>query len=109
VLAFYGGDSFDEYNTDEITKYRAEVDMLAAISADDPPFWVTNARHPEEYPASLAVLEHSPLHVVALASAANLVGLDYEAYAPVIGLADPRGESSLEFAIRIFGNSAAPA
>ena len=102
LLAFYGVDSFDEYNTDAIDAYRAEVDMLGQISADDPPMWVTSTQHPEEYPASLAVLEHSPLHVVALAAAAESVGLHYEAFAPVVGLSHPDGKSALEFAITVF-------
>lgn len=45
MLDFYGIRSRAEYNTTEIDDYRAEVDMLAQVTPDDPELWLKNTNY----------------------------------------------------------------
>lgn len=74
-----------ELNTPELQAYRAEVDMLAWMSADDPPFYARNEPEDLSPTGDGDLLEH-PLHVKALADRAAEVGLTVTAEAPGIDL-----------------------
>jgi para-nitrobenzyl esterase len=76
----------EELETPELEAYRAEVDMLAWMSADDPPFHARNdaANLPPDN-MDFDLLEH-PLHVQALADRAAEVELEATAEAPALDL-----------------------
>lgn len=99
LLSFYGMQSIDDLPTPAITAYRADVDMLALMSSDDPPFWVHNTL-PEEVPATVGSLYHHPYHARALMDRATEVGVVSVGYIDALNVADPSGESEWEFALR---------
>ncbi len=73
-------------NRPEIEAYRAEVDMLGWMSADDPPFYARNVSENLAPDAEgFDLLEH-PQHVRALADRATEVGIDATAEAPALSL-----------------------
>ncbi len=108
LYSFYGIENTDQlYNSPEIADYRARVDMLALMSADDPDLWVDNTMiddglplpKEDEYDMVSAIFHH-PLHAMALVDQANLVGITNIAYIPKLGVEDPSGEAVIPFLIR---------
>jgi hypothetical protein len=67
------------------------------MSPDDPPFWVRNDIENTGIPVDKGELFHHTLHAVALLEQATAVGLECQAYAPPLDLADPAGDSVIEF------------
>lgn len=65
LASFYGLTSLDQLEEPAIVAYRADVDMLALMSVDDPPFWVGTDR-PAAPPTSENELLHHALHSKAL-------------------------------------------
>ena len=102
-LSFYGIDSLEAINNPEIVEYRQNVDMLLLMSSDDPPFWVRNTIENTGVPADLSELFHHTLHAVALSEQADIVGLEYQAYIPPLGIADPADEGVIEFLLARIG------
>lgn len=84
LLSFYGIDSFEQMYSDEITDYRANVDMLALLSADDPPMWLKNEEEGAGAPLGLGAFFHHPFHARALVERAQEVGLEFTASIPKI-------------------------
>jgi len=75
-----------ELNTPEYEAYRAELDMLAWMSADDPPFYMRNdAVNVDLDDEDFDLLEH-PLHAQALADRATEVGTTATVEAPALDL-----------------------
>lgn len=91
------------YNDPDVAVYRADVDMLALMTADDVPMWVNNYRI--TYTPSGSLIDwifHHPLHAEALHERAQFVGLESVAYYPLnlTPFEDPSGEDVIPFLIR---------
>ncbi|MGE0791971.1 MAG: carboxylesterase family protein [Sandaracinaceae bacterium] len=85
----------DALSTPEYVAYRQDCDMLALMSADDPPFFARNEA-PNAAPGMAGFdLLHHPLHAQALATRASEVGLDAVVEAPALSLGG--SESSSQF------------
>ncbi|MEM7606974.1 MAG: alpha/beta hydrolase fold domain-containing protein [Myxococcota bacterium] len=78
-----------ELNTEPLAAYRADVDMIGLLSADDPPFWVRNNgadRAPGD--PRFDVLHH-PLHASALQDRANALNIEgAQIHAPALNLGE---------------------
>lgn len=72
--------------TPEYVTYREELDMLAWMSADDPPFFARNQADDAAPGAAGFDLLHHPLHAAALDARATEVGVDATVEAPALGL-----------------------
>lgn len=97
-MSFYGINQLNEFNSDAITAYRQNIDMLGMLSADDPEFWVSNPQNPVLAPTQPNILNHHGYHSRTLKQFADKVGVpsvvfyaDYE---------DPSGEAFVDFMIR---------
>lgn len=101
LLGFYGISELEEFESPETRAYRRRVDMLELLTGDDPPIFVRNQNQPNEFPASVALLFHHVNHATTIADRANEVGVECLLYAPVLGIEDPRGESEVDFALRL--------
>ncbi len=68
LLRFYGIESIEELETEELKEYCKKVEMLSFISPDDPPVYIFNKQDFE--PAwpwhTIPNIYHSPYHSVAL-------------------------------------------
>ena len=71
-----------ELETDAFVAYRADVDMLEWMSADDPPVYVYNSDDNIAPGASGFDLLHHPLHAMAVRARAEEVGLTIDANIP---------------------------
>ncbi len=107
LLDFYGITDVEDFESPEILAYRAEVDMLDLMDAEDPPFYVQNdlepAVGPGSAPLSVNLVFHHANHALVLANQADEIGLENVAYMKGLMIADPSGEDSLAFALRNFG------
>lgn len=103
LLDFYGITDVDTFESEAILKYRAEVDMLALMDAEDPPFFVDNPLEPAAIPLSVNLAFHHANHALVLADQADEIGLENVAYMRALMIEDPSGESALDFALRQFG------
>ena len=97
LLSFYGVGSLEDLESPELETYRERVDMLGWMSPDDPPLWIRNTIENAGLPTDRSELFHHALHALALLERANEVGLECQAYIPPLGVADPRGDSAIEF------------
>lgn len=98
LLDFYGIKSLDELNSETGKTIRRECDMLAWMSADDPPLWMKNGQRGG--PADLADqghVNHHPAHVVRLKERADEAGMTVIAIAPRVGLAPMPEVSMIDF------------
>ncbi len=97
-LSFYAMDSLSEYDSPRVTAYRADVDMLARMSPDDPEFWVANPQTPVVEPTTGPTLNHHSFHARTLKGWADSIGIpnvvSYGSHP------DPSGESFVAFMIR---------
>lgn len=100
ILAFYGISSRAEYNSPHLDEYRARVDILDLMDAEDPPIWVENDAHPNHPPNTAGLLYHHAHHARALHERAREVGQESHVYAPALGIEDEPRESALDFALR---------
>ena len=84
LLDFYGITDIDDFESPEILAYRAEVDMLDLMDAEDPPFYVQNdlepAVGPESTPLSVNLAFHHANHALVLAEQADEIGLENVTY-----------------------------
>ncbi|MEZ4226082.1 MAG: carboxylesterase family protein [Polyangiaceae bacterium] len=97
--SFYGISSIDELESPPIVAYRAKVDMLDLMSADDPPMYVHNELSPALIPLSTDGLFHHAYHARVLTERADAVGLPYIAYIDALSVADPSGKDHWDFAL----------
>jgi hypothetical protein len=103
LLDFYGITDIEDFDSPEILAYRAEVDMLGLMDAEDTPFYVQNDLEPATAPLTVNLLYHHANHALVLAEQADAIGLENVAYMKALGIADPSGEDSLEFSLRHLG------
>jgi acetyl esterase/lipase len=103
LLDFYGITDVETFESAEILDYRAEVDMLALMDAEDPPFFVHNDLTPAIFPISVDLAFHHANHALVLADQADEIGLENVAYMDALMIEDPSGEDSLAFSLRHFG------
>lgn len=91
VVAFYGlplglatqpDEILLELNTPEYVALRADLDMLAWMSADDPPLYLLSEGDDDAPDASGFDILHHPLHAIAVRDAAADVGVTVEANIP---------------------------
>jgi Carboxylesterase family len=105
IQKIYGVSSTAQYNSPAIVAYRAEVDMLALMSADDPEIWVNNTLRDVVNPYSpfnTDIPSHHAFHARALRERANAAGLRnviFYGKNPAI-YADPSNESWTQFCRR---------
>lgn len=100
LLAFNGVSSVSDIYVASGEAYRANLDMLALMSADDPGFHFSNTIELPSYPANESQLFHHPLQGQAVFDRANSVGLENIVYAPAVGLSDASGETLMQFLLR---------
>lgn len=105
IQKIYGVSSNAQYESAAIDTYRAEVDMLALMSADDPEIWVNNTLRDvvNPYnPFNADIPSHHAFHARALRERAIAVGLrniTYYGKSPTI-YAHPSNESWTQFCKR---------
>ena len=103
LLDFLGITDVEEFDSPETLAYRARVDMLDLMDAEDPPFYAQNDLEPAIAPVTVNLAFHHANHALVLAERADEVGLEHVVYMPALDIADPSGENSLGFALRHFG------
>jgi len=103
LLDFYGITDVDAFESPQILEYRARVDMLDLMDAEDPPFYVDNYLEPASFPITVDLAFHHANHALVLADRADEIGLENVAYMKALMIEDPSGEDSLGFALRHFG------
>lgn len=100
LLNFYGITESDDLFSPAIEAYRADVDMLALLTADDAPIWVENSVERGTFPLSSGALFHHPFHATAVVAAADTVGVEVVAYVPQLEIAPDSDETAAAFLIR---------
>jgi len=103
LLDFYGITEVDDFESPEILEYRARVDMLDQMDAEDPAFYVDNFLEPAAPPLTVDLAFHHANHALVLTDLADELGIENVAYMKALGIEDPSGEDSLDFALRHFG------
>lgn len=105
IQKIYGVASLAQYESPAIDAYRAEVDMLALLSADDPEIWINNTLRDVINPYSPFtpdIPSHHAYHARELKERADAVGVNNVTYygkAPII-YADPSNETWTQFCKR---------
>jgi hypothetical protein len=105
IQKIYGVSSNAQYESAVIDTYRAEVDMLALMSVDDPEIWVNNTLRDVVNPYSpfnADIPSHHAFHARALRVKANAIGLrnvTYYGKSPTL-YAHPSNESWTQFCKR---------
>lgn len=104
ISKLYGISSNAEYESAAIDTYRAEVDMLALLTADDPSIWIDNTLRDVVHPYSAReISSHHAFHARELKRRADAVGVEnitYYGKNPLL-YADPSNESWTQFCVRI--------
>lgn len=101
MFNFYGVSSLAEYESPEIDAYRAQVDMLALLTADDPDIWVKNTGGHNDVPETTGSWYHHPYHAREIKEFAEAVGVTVVAtYGNPILFSDPSNEYYTDFFIR---------
>lgn len=98
LMSFYGIQSMSELDSPKIQAYRAEVDMFAWMTKDDPPFYVHNPLTPASIPTTENALFHHAFHARSLSDQAKTLPLTHLAYIEALGVADPSGKDEYAFA-----------
>lgn len=104
ILVAYGVRSLDELKTEKGEAIRKERDMLAWMSADDPPIWMKNNMRG----GPIAINDqnhwnHHPEHVACLKKRADEVGMQTVAIAPGVGLKPNPEISMIDFFFKHLG------
>ena len=106
LLDFYAIASMqDLYDDPDTVAYRADVDMLALMDAQDAPIWVQNNQGNIGIPTNSNTLFHHGLHARTLRDRAIEVGLENVVYASGLGISDPSGEGLADFLLRQLGQT----
>ena len=104
ISKIYGVSSTAEYESAAIDTYRAQVDMLALLTADDPAIWIDNTLRNVVHPYSAPeISSHHAFHARELKERADAVGVEnivYYGKNPVI-FSHPSNESWTQFCKRI--------
>ncbi|MBS1495323.1 MAG: alpha/beta hydrolase [Bacteroidetes bacterium] len=104
LMGFYGISDTSQLFSPAITAYRAKVDMLAMMSADDPEIYVATDSFDNVFPNSIGLLEHHPLQSKAVMDRAIQAGIPVKAYIPKLGIDNTNGESAQNFVRRKLKN-----
>lgn len=103
IQKIYGVSSVAQYESALIDAYRAEVDMLALMSADDPEIWINNTLRDVVHPYSAPdISSHHAFHARELKKRADAVGvknITYYGRNPII-YSHPSNESWIQFCKR---------
>lgn len=106
ISKIYGVSSNAEYESAATDAYRAEVDMLSLLTADDPAIWIDNTLREVVPPYSAPeIASHHAFHARELKQQADAVGVENVVYYgknPVI-YSHPGNESWTQFCKRILG------
>ncbi|MDI1449897.1 alpha/beta hydrolase [Polyangium sp. 6x1] len=95
--SFYGMASIDALDTPPIQAYRADVDMLGLLSADDPPVYVHNQLATQEAPKNTNELFHHAYHARAVLTAAQAAGVPVVAKIEALGVDTTMGQDEWTF------------
>lgn len=101
LLDFYGINDYAQFNSAPILAYRAKVDMIGLMDANDPPFFVRNDLEPADIPLSVDLAFHHAYHARTLVDRAVEVGLPHVAYIKALHVEDPSGEDPVDFTLRV--------
>jgi len=96
AAASFGVADESDLHSAEAKRIREETDLLALLSADDPPFYMHN-NDSGETPRGVGQMAHHPNHARVLKAAAEALGVEAVVYAPRIGIEDPSGENLVAF------------
>jgi len=103
IRKIYGVSSTAQYESAATDAYRAEVDMLALMSADDPEIWINNTLRDVVHPYSAPeISSHHAFHARELKKKADAVGvknITYYGKNPTI-YSQPGNESWTQFCKR---------
>lgn len=103
IQKIYGVSSTAQYESPAIDAYRAEVDMLALLSVDDPEIWINNTLRDVVHPYSAPeISSHHAFHARELKERADAIGVRNIAFYgknPVV-YAHPGNESWIQFCKR---------
>lgn len=103
IQKIYGVSSTTQYESPLIDAYRAEVDMLTLLSADDPEIWINNTLRDVVHPYSAPeISSHHAFHARELKKRADAVGvknITYYGKNPII-YAHPSNETWTQFCKR---------
>lgn len=106
ISKIYGVSSTAEYESAVIDSYRAEVDMLALLTADDPAIWIDNTLRDVVPPYSAPeIASHHAFHARELKERSDAVGVEniiYYGKNPII-YSHPSNETWTQFCKRILG------
>ena len=100
----YGLKNAAELETEEGKAIRKELDMLAWMSADDPPIWMNNPTRGG--PVALGDqghINHHPEHVARIKKQADKVGIETVAIAQAIGLKPDPAVTMIDFLFKHLG------
>jgi hypothetical protein len=103
IRKLYGVSSITEYESAAIDTYRAEFDMLALMTIDDPELWINNTLREVVHPYSAPdISSHHAFHTRELKKRADAVGvknITYYGKNPII-YSHPSNESWVQFCKR---------
>ncbi len=101
LLVFYGVDDLDQLESEELVKYRKEVDMLSMVDSEDPPVYILNKKEfKPDNGNRVGNLLHSPFHAVALKKEIEKAGIESEIYIPAEGTSPNKDETIANFLIK---------
>ena len=104
ISKLYGVSSNAEYESPAIDVYRAEVDMLNLMTADDPAIWINNTLREVVHPySSPEISTHHAFHARELKQRADAVGVEnitYYGKNPIL-YSHPSNESWTQFCKRL--------
>ena len=103
LLDFYGITDVEDFESPAILDYRARVDMLDMMDAEDPPVYLQNDLEPASAPLTVDLAFHHANHALVVSDRADAIGLENVAYMKALMIEDPSGEDARSFAFRHFG------
>lgn len=99
LASFYGMPSIAEFDSAPILAYRADVDMLGLMSADDPPIYVHNQMPTTAAPKDQNELFHHGKHAQAVKAAGTAAGVSVTAVIEAYGVNEANGQDEWTFLI----------
>jgi len=99
LASFYGMGSIAEFDSAPILAYRADVDMLTLMSADDPPIYVHNQMPTMVAPKDQNELFHHGKHAQAVKAAGVAAGVSVTAVIEAFGVDESAGQDEWTFLI----------
>ncbi len=101
LMVFYGVDDLDQLESEQLVKYRKEVDMLSMVDSEDPPIYILNKKDfTPDNGNRVGNLLHSPYHAVALKKEIEKAGIKHEIYIPAEGTKPNGSQTAADFLIK---------